>query len=238
MPFEEWGVQITLLQRFWIPPPVPPLAHRTKIPELSRIIKREKWEGNLRSCFSIKKNWKWVSGNLQHRRRRVYLSVCISEVGVIAVAFHLIWWLGLIRNQTQKTRGKESDLTNKAGWTIPCCSKNKMFTCSQSYGLLSSRQTLSGLDFGGERSWANQNQTACCLEKGHQRTVDPLRGLWRGKKKLHVRFLTLGVAPSCDVITATEVIKIKIYISFVSFNIKHNFEYIINTHQSYFRGYP
>lgn len=31
---EEWDVQVTLLKRLWISPPVPPLADPTIVPEL------------------------------------------------------------------------------------------------------------------------------------------------------------------------------------------------------------
>lgn len=52
-------------------------------------------------------------------------------------------------------------------------------TCWQSCGPLSSRQSLSGQDSVVESSWANRNQTACCLERGLHQTVDPPRGLCR-----------------------------------------------------------
>lgn len=35
---EERHVQVTLLKRLWIPPPVPPLADTTIVPELERIL--------------------------------------------------------------------------------------------------------------------------------------------------------------------------------------------------------
>lgn len=84
MALKERHFQVTLLKRLWVAPPVPPLADPTIVPELRRSIHLQ-LVSDIHSKKSIINE-----GRVLMKQTAAYLSVCISEVGVIACAFNMI----------------------------------------------------------------------------------------------------------------------------------------------------
>lgn len=125
------------------------------------------------------------SGSQDLRPHESHLSVCISEVGVVAGAFHVVRWLGLVGDQTQEAATSFNPLSSSSLFLI---SRTRSFpaggapgtcTCWRSCGPPSSRRTSSGRGSLAERSWASRSQTACCLGKRRRQTAGPPRGRWR-----------------------------------------------------------
>lgn len=111
---EKRQVQVALLERFGVPPPVPPLAHAAIIPELQgtnhrRHINSVSGDDDTKTTTQQTNVFNPVARcpfsalcSEDLRAHESHLSVCISEVGVIAGAFHVVRRLGLVGNQTQE----------------------------------------------------------------------------------------------------------------------------------------